>query len=309
MKANGTRKEVLVTGVSGFIGGALARYLLQQGYGVAGTTRSGVEDPGLTGLAVHKFDLLHPETGGLELEKIDVIVHCAAFTSERPVGLAVARQANVVGTKVLLEAARASGVRRFVYLSSMSAHSGNPSVYARLKLETEGLVASMPGIEWAIARPGLVIGMSARGMFHKMRSIMGERKLVPTIAGPNALSTVYIDDLCEVLERTMGAPDANHRAFDVCAEERLEFSDIVQAIAHGQGRRVVTIPLPKLVALVIAHSTGWLRNPPVTADNVYGISEARSGDTQFVREILGMRLRALDDSVHLSMLAQEVAIR
>ncbi|MDX1661008.1 MAG: NAD(P)H-binding protein, partial [Gemmatimonadota bacterium] len=69
--------RVLVTGVTGFVGGHLASALLERGYEVAGMTRSGNVDPGLlaAGLEVRRGDALTAEGLDAALEGIDLVYY------------------------------------------------------------------------------------------------------------------------------------------------------------------------------------------------------------------------------------------
>jgi nucleoside-diphosphate-sugar epimerase len=106
---------------------------------------------------------------------VDVVCHCAASIAfDLP--LDEAREINVDGTRTVLELARAVGARRFVHVSTAyvsGTHSGEFSedmvgtefrnTYEQTKAEAERIVASVTGMEVAIARPSIVMGESDTG--------------------------------------------------------------------------------------------------------------------------------------------------
>jgi nucleoside-diphosphate-sugar epimerase len=120
-----TRRNALVTGSSGFIGLPVARHLAAEGGQVIGLDP--VPPPeGELGFEAISGDLgdVHRIYRLLAQGEINTVVHCGAIS-----GPMLAREdpflicdANVIGTINLLEAARMSGVRRFVYCSSASAY-------------------------------------------------------------------------------------------------------------------------------------------------------------------------------------------
>jgi UDP-N-acetylglucosamine/UDP-N-acetyl-alpha-D-glucosaminouronate 4-epimerase len=147
-------RRVLVTGGAGFIGAHLVRALVRRGDAVrvldnlvAGTAENlsraldipvsrvstvlagadGAFAPLTKSCEVLVDDLLAPQAVARACEEVDVVFHQAALRSvprsiEDPTGT---HRVNVTGTLNLLEAARASGVRRVVFASSSSIYGDN----------------------------------------------------------------------------------------------------------------------------------------------------------------------------------------
>ena len=135
--------RILITGVAGFIGHALARHLLARGDIVVGVDSlndyyqvslkqarlAGLHEPGGNRFAFHQLDFadmgaLNAALGG---QPIDRIVHLGAqagvrYSIENPHAYV---QANLVGHLNLLELARHRGVEHMVYASSSSVYGGN----------------------------------------------------------------------------------------------------------------------------------------------------------------------------------------
>ncbi|MDL1983055.1 MAG: NAD-dependent epimerase/dehydratase family protein, partial [Deltaproteobacteria bacterium] len=114
--------NILITGANGFIGQALCKRMLADGYQVHGAVRSAAKmtvlPSGVEGV------MIGPETDWSEaLVGIDEVVHLAArvhVMRESSVDpLAAYRKVNVEGTKCLAIAAVNAGVKRFVYISSV----------------------------------------------------------------------------------------------------------------------------------------------------------------------------------------------
>lgn len=116
--------KILVTGASGFLGGRLARRLVDDGeHDVSILVRrtSRLTDLGdTTRMRICYGDLTDPGSLADATRGMDVVVHSAARVDERGVREQFVRE-NVTATEVLLAAARGNGVRRFVFISSPSA--------------------------------------------------------------------------------------------------------------------------------------------------------------------------------------------
>ena len=122
--------SVLITGVNGMIGYALARRLAAAGRSVVGMDRVAPTE-GELGCAIVLGDLADPHRlhWAIRQHAVDRIVHCAAASGpmllrDNPFQLL---ETNVHGTLHLLEAARVEGVRRVVFMSSISAYGAQPT--------------------------------------------------------------------------------------------------------------------------------------------------------------------------------------
>lgn len=104
-------RRVLVTGMSGLIGGALRRHL-EGKYELSALNRRPIP-----GVKCHEADIADLEAIAPAFAGIDTVVHLAARTGTSEV-FAELLQANVIGTYNVFEAARRAGVRRVIYASS-----------------------------------------------------------------------------------------------------------------------------------------------------------------------------------------------
>ena len=169
--------KVLVTGVTGFIGGNVARELIKQGYEVKGLVRKGSNTKFLPELDLVEGNLLDASSLEKALDGCDSLFHVAAmytFWSKNP-GLIY--ETNVRGTENILKAAMTKGIKRIVYTSSESVVGidpdcklGNedmqnslsriPSDYKKSKFMAENLVLKMSreGLPVVIVNPTTPVG-------------------------------------------------------------------------------------------------------------------------------------------------------
>ncbi len=164
--------RVLVTGTNGFLGTALTGALRKEGHDVIGWQYGLVERPG----EPTWVDIRDREQCVAAMEEVDVVVHLAAMTSEPKMmqDPGSGFDTNVVGTLNVLEATRAHGVERIVFLSSQTVYGNNIDVpedarefisprspYAVSKYLGEELVRCYGrayGLHYCILRPSHVYG-------------------------------------------------------------------------------------------------------------------------------------------------------
>jgi dihydroflavonol-4-reductase len=172
-------ETILVTGATGFIGSALCRALLNQGYKVRALHRETSSLAPLEGLPVERVvgDILKPSTLPAALEGADALFHSAAQPAYWKVPRELVRTSAIDGTRNVFEVALRAGIKRAVLTSSMAA-LGVPNAnelltenhtfnipprhflygYAKHQSELEALKYSERGLEVVIVIPTIVLG-------------------------------------------------------------------------------------------------------------------------------------------------------
>jgi nucleoside-diphosphate-sugar epimerase len=111
------RQVVLVTGLSGLIGGALRRHLDPAVWELRSLSRRAVEGVTSHRADIGDLDAIQPAFAG-----VDAVVHLAAAVGQP--SFDVVLRANVIGTYNVFEAARRAGVKRVIFASSGATVSG-----------------------------------------------------------------------------------------------------------------------------------------------------------------------------------------
>ena len=120
--------HTFVTGATGFIGGAVVRQLLEGGHTVQALVRPTSDTRQLESLPVERVmgDLSDQEGLRRGMADCDWVFHVAALYSYWGHPWKDFHQANVIGTRNILEVAKEAGMGRVVYTSSIAALGLNP---------------------------------------------------------------------------------------------------------------------------------------------------------------------------------------
>jgi len=233
-------KKVLVTGMSGLIGGLLREHLEKLGnYELSALNRSEVE-----GIKTHRADISDLESIKSAFVGVDVVVHLAAylgdddFYNQLPV--------NVVGTYNVFEAARLAGVERIVYASSGSTIRGKEHYYPYKQIasgEYDQIVDEIPVVTHEEIHPGGVYGAmkvwgEALGRHFSDEfdiSILCVRIGSVTEGNKPAeprQKSIFLShrDVCQILQLCLDAPkDLRYDIFLATSDNRWNYRDLTHA--------------------------------------------------------------------------------
>lgn len=228
---------IAVTGANGFVGGIIADSL-------DGTVRVHglVRAPARAQEIAWSFDADPKEVAAaLHEHGVTTIVHAAWDMTAS--SLPELERTCVRGSANLLSAARAAGVNRFIFVSTISAFDEARSAYGRSKLEVERMTLAAGGI---VLRLGLVHGAREGGVFGGIKATVRRTPVVPLIGrGTAAQYLLHERTLGEVARRAAkGDFDGERRPILVAHPQPLPFRVLVRDIAAEEGRAVVLVPLP-----------------------------------------------------------------
>jgi uncharacterized protein YbjT (DUF2867 family) len=255
-------RTLAITGGTGFVGRHLLDTALAQGHMVRALARS--PRPPREGVTWIYGALEKPGSLAQLVEGADAVIHVAGTIN------APTREdfivGNVYGTMMIVDATRASGIRRFIHVSSLAAREPGLSFYGGSKARAETVVAAS-ALDWTMVRPPAVYGPGDGEMLELFRA--ARRGLVP-LPPSGRLSVIAAEDLVRLLLAAL--PDEDSLA--VCYEPDdgraggWSHAEFAQAIGHSVGRRVRAQPLPAWALTAGARLDGLLRGPnaKLTAD-------------------------------------------
>jgi nucleoside-diphosphate-sugar epimerase len=216
-----------------------------------------LEDSGLEGSVDEiRGDMRDPAKARELVEGADVLIHAAAALPIRG-SRSLIMGINVDGTRRLLEAARAAGVGRVVFISSTSVY-GVPKLhpipeqaplvgvgaYGESKIAAERLVRES-GLPWVIVRPKTFIGPERLGVFEILFDWIREGRRIYILGdGSNRYQLLAVEDLVDAIVRA-AEREVDGEVFNVGATDfGTVRSDLQALIAHaGTRSRLRSLPV------------------------------------------------------------------
>lgn len=253
-------QKILLTGATGFVGGALAEALLNRHFEIVCAGRR----------SSPRIHFAHGDLGAdtkwhPALQGCQTVVHLAARVHQmadasKPVRSAY-RHMNVDVTMNLARQAVQAGVARFVFVSSIKVNGESSrdlpftaedlaapqDAYGESKLEAErGLLAlgQDAGMEIVIVRPPLVYGPGVRANFLRLMQLVKAGVPLPLASIRSKRSLVGIDNLVDFLTLCTSHPATPGKVWLVSDQQDLTIGELIGLIASAMDRPARLFPMP-----------------------------------------------------------------
>lgn len=233
-----------ITGATGFVGSAVLDEALRQGHTVRALVRR--EQAARAGVEWVRGDLGDTAALAALTRGADAVIHVAGLTNTPdPAEFEVA---NVTGTANVIAAMQGAGVKRLVFVSSLSARMPALSAYGASKAKAEALVEAS-GLDWTTVRPPGVYGPRDIDYLDMFRT--AKWGFVPLPPG-GASSIIHADDLARLLVALAASNAAPTRKKvyepDDGREGGWSHKELAAAIGRAVGKSRVFAPhLPRAV--------------------------------------------------------------
>jgi NADH dehydrogenase len=284
---NATRR-IFVTGATGFVGRTVVRALQARGHAVRCLVRRGSESHlrGQEALERVEGDVLSPPTLERGMAGCDTVVHLVGIIRETPG--ATFERIHTQGTLNVLEAAAATGIRRYLHMSALGSRAGARARYHRTKWAAEEAVRASP-LAWTIFRPSIIYGRGDE-FVSLLAGLVGRLPVVPVIGGgQQRLQPVSVEQVAEGFARAADAPASEKHAYDVGGPEAVTMVRLLDLIGLALDRpRVRKIHVPLALVRPAARLLHRLPGFPLTPDQLLMLEEDNVCDPQPFHATFGL---------------------
>jgi len=255
--------KIAITGGKGFVGSNLIKIIDKKNNKISVLTRSNNEI--MEGVEYIKTDYHSEKSVLMAISGADIIIHLAATLFARNKNEFI--KENVESTKNLVNLANISGVKKFIYISSLAAggpstDSTNPrketdkenpvSNYGLSKLLSEKEVMRFKN-DWVILRPPIVYGPKDDG-FSTIAQWLKKGIMISPLSKDAMFSFVFVKDLCLSIIRVIES-DIKNDIFYICEDKIYKWTDFINMMAdYMEVKRPKIIKMPKALLNLTAIS-------------------------------------------------------
>ena len=305
--------KVLVTGATGFLGGALARRLHSMGWDVtaAGRSQGGLAELHSQGVQTVQADLADGQAILRACKDQEIIFHCGAFSS--PWGKSTEfYTANVLGTENVIRACMENQVKRLVYVSTPSIYFRYeprlnvredaelpPSVneYSRTKqmAETKIDAAFAEGLPVVTIRPRGIFGPRDTSILPRLIQRLESGRMRIIGDGENITDLTYVENVVDALLLCAeSSADTLGKKYNITNGEPFHLWRMIERVCGPLNLKFPTRKIPYKVAHNLASVLELVYRaipnqpePPLTCYSVFVISQNATLDISAAKKELG----------------------
>jgi nucleoside-diphosphate-sugar epimerase len=261
----GPIRGVLVIGGAGYIGSMLCRELLRTGYSVRALDALLYGKESVAELEGEpRFELIAGDSRDIgavfsAMLEADAVIHLGELVGDPAcaVDANLTLEINLAATRMLAEAARGYGVKRFIYASSCSVYGasddlldehsamGPVSLYARAKIESEKALLELGGADFhpVVLRLATVFGLSYRPRFDLVVNLLTAKAVqereITVFNGDQWRPFVHVRDVCRAMIRCLQAPleSVKGQIFNVGSDDQnytiQQVGELIRGIVPG----------------------------------------------------------------------------
>lgn len=216
------------------------------------------------------------------------VVHLVGIIREDPPDVTF-EAVHVRGTSNTVQAARASGVSKFVHMSALGARPDGTD-YERTKHAAEQAVRAS-GLPYVVFRPSTIIGAGGE-FFELIGKALRLSPVMPVVGDGNyRLQPVHVRDVAEAFVQAVERDDLRDRVLELGGPHKLTFNRILDIVGEERGTRRPKLHLPTGLVRPFVGAVSKLRLPtPITSDEMEMLlgENVVAGSGNALRDVFGI---------------------
>lgn len=257
------QQHILVTGVTGYVGGRLVPRLLNAGYKVRVMARDMTRLQGrswLSRVEIVEADVLKPDTLGAAMQQIDIAYYLIHSMSGEENGF---HERDLNAARNFGAAAQIANVQRIVYLGGLGDSDAELSEHLRSRQQT-GQVLRKSGIPVTEFRAAVIVGSGSKSF--EMIRYLTER--VPVMVCPrwvySKIQPIAIRDVLSYLVQAAKQPESSGKIIEIGGRDVLTYADMMMQYAEIRKLKRVLVPVPVLTPRLSSYWVHWVTPIPAS---------------------------------------------
>ena len=300
------KRTILVTGANGYLGTYVCKELLTSGYQVIALkydhyASTIIDHSQIQYLRCDITDDIEKQIGSALKDKdISAVINTAALlgSSDYDKNYAI----NAEGVANLISFCKASGIKRFIQISSVVVMKTFKGPYGETKLKGQEFLESS-GLDFSIFVPAMILGPEGLGINRILKNVYRIPFFVPLVGyGRQTQHPVFVKDFAKYIVMSLNEPAAYGKTYQIAGDKVIPFKDLISMILKIKRTKKIFIPVPPgLVKIMGKGFQKFQKVPLFTAEHVKGVQQDSKLDTSLIRQDLGFEPTPLAEALQYSL--------
>jgi NADH dehydrogenase len=256
--------KITIFGGSGFVGRVLVQKLLAAGHSVRVVSRKAALQP--TAYEITNADPYDPEQRRACMRNQDAVINLIGILQGNE---AAFYRAHATLAENLAQACLDESVPLFLHMSALHADPQGVSMYLRSKGMGAERVHALASERLRVVsfHPSVIFG-TEDNFLNQFATLLRYSPGMMMLPGAKArFAPVYVGDVADAFVRALD--DATMRPrINLCGPQDYSLQELVELTAHWSGHKRLVVPMPNIMARVVASMMSVLPNPPLSHDNL-----------------------------------------
>ena len=286
---------ILVAGGTGYIGRYLVAHLAEANEKVRVLARGRHQASLPESVETVAGNVVTGEGLTEAMSDVERVIHLVAIIQE--VGGQTFDEVIRQGTENVVNAAKAAGVKKFVYQSAIGARNEPFYLYHKAKWDAEQAVRNS-GLNYTIIRPSLVFGKGDE-FFPTLASLVRWNPVVPIAGdGKTRFQPIWVEDVVTCLTSCLKDGVHDREAVEIGGPQHLTYEEMVDLVKEVLGARRLKAHVPLFLMRPIVSAMAFvLPKPPVTREQLKMLAIDNITALDAVEQRFGFKPKPLADGL------------
>lgn len=299
-------KTILVTGANGYLGTYVCKELLASGYQVVALKYDHYASTIIDHEHIQYFhcditDDIEKQIGSeLKGQRISALINTAALlgSSDYDKNYAV----NAEGVAKLISLCKASGIKRFIQISSVVVMKKFKGPYGETKLKGQEFLEKS-GLDYTIFVPAMILGPEGLGINRILKNVYRIPFFVPLVGyGRQTQHPIFVKDFAKYIVKSLSENAAYGKTYEIASDKVIPFKDLIAMMLKIKGTKKMFVPVPPgLVKIMGKGFQKFQKVPLFTAEHVKGVLQDSKLDTSLIRQDLDFEPTPLKEAMEYSL--------
>lgn len=276
--------KIFITGGTGFVGNEVVRQLVAQRHEVVALVRSGSEGKldmnGSDRVKIHPGDVTEPDSLPEAMQGCDAVIHLVGIIREFPEKGVTFERLHVEGSRHVIRAATAQGIKRFLHMSANGTRLEANTAYHQTKWQAEQFLRDA-ALDWTIFRPSLIFGRGGE-FVDMLAGLIRKLPVVPVIGdGQYRIQPVSVHQVAETYVKALTLPKTTGQIYYLGGGKSYTYDEILDLTGKALGKdNVHKMHQPVFMVKPFIKLLEGFEKFPLTQDQLTMLLEGNECDIQ-----------------------------